>query len=250
MKKRKILAVIPTRYSSSRFPGKPLVDIAGKSMIHRVYMQAKKASLIDKVVIATDDERIYSHITAFGGDVVMTSQRHHSGTDRCAEVVRMRKFSAFDTIINIQGDEPLIDPGQIDMLADLFIKKTPELATLVSVIDNNEDLINPNIVKVILGENRKALYFSRTPIPFVKGVEQNNWLKKYTFYRHVGIYGYSHNALLEISRLDASHNEKAESLEQLRWLDNGMEIYTEISNHISYSIDSPEDVQKVIDIIQ
>jgi 3-deoxy-manno-octulosonate cytidylyltransferase (CMP-KDO synthetase) len=245
----RILGVIPARFASSRFPGKPLADIAGKSMIHRVYRQAKKASLLNSVVIATDDERIFSHVAAFGGDVVMTSQRHFTGTDRCAEVIRMKAFSSNDIVINIQGDEPLIDPDQINLLADMFINASPEIATLVRPLDNAEDLQNPGIVKVAIGKNHQAHYFSRSPIPFVRAHPTESWIQHHQFFQHIGIYGYTRDALLKISRLDASPNEKAESLEQLRWLDYGIPVFTRLSNHQSYSIDTPDDLQKVLKII-
>jgi 3-deoxy-manno-octulosonate cytidylyltransferase (CMP-KDO synthetase) len=246
----KILGIIPARYASTRFPGKPLIDIAGKSMIHRVYRQAEKAHLLSNVVIATDDERIFSHVTAFGGDVVMTSQRHFTGTERCAEVIRMKAFSSNDIIINIQGDEPLIDPDQINLLASMFISSNPDIATLVRPISVNSDLDNPGIVKVVIGRNNQALYFSRSPIPFVRAHPAESWTLHHRFFQHIGIYGYTRETLLKISRLDATPIEKAESLEQLRWLENGIPIFTEISNHHSYSIDTPEDLNKILRIIQ
>ncbi|MFO7722261.1 MAG: 3-deoxy-manno-octulosonate cytidylyltransferase [Bacteroidales bacterium] len=246
---QKILGIIPARFASSRFPGKPLADIAGKSMIHRVYRQAMKANLLSNVVIATDDERIFSHVMAFGGNVVMTSQRHFTGTERCAEVIRMKAFSSNDVIINIQGDEPLIDPDQINLLASLFINANPEIATLVRPLTNGDDLQNQGIVKVAIGKNQQALYFSRSPIPFVRAHPFEEWTQNHQFFQHIGIYGYNREALLKISRLDATPNEKAESLEQLRWLDNGIPILTALSDHLSYSIDTPDDLQRILQII-
>lgn len=246
---KKILGIIPARFASSRFPGKPLTDIAGKSMIHRVYRQAKQASLLNNVVIATDDERIFSHATAFGANVVMTSQRHHTGTDRCAEVIRMKAYSNFDVIINIQGDEPLIDPEQINLLASIFINSQPDIATLIRPLKNPEDITNPNIIKVVIGKNQNAIYFSRSPVPFVRNEHPDHWHMKHPFFQHIGIYGYTNDALLKLSRLDNSPLEKAESLEQLRWLENGLQIMTGVSDHISYSIDTPEDVAKVLQIL-
>ena len=246
----KILGIIPARFASSRFPGKPLVDIAGKSMIHRVYRQAKQADLLNNLVIATDDERIFSHATAFGANVVMTSQRHLTGTDRCAEVIRMKSYSNYDVIINIQGDEPLIDPDQINLLANVFINKNPEIATLIRPLTENDDLSNPGIIKVVKGKLNQALYFSRSPVPFIRNAPVEHWLKKHIYFQHIGIYGYTKEALLKISRLDFTPLEKAESLEQLRWLENGLRIITEISEHRSYSVDIPEDVDKIMEILK
>ncbi len=246
----KILGVIPVRYASSRFPGKPLTDINGKSMIHRVYRQAKKASLLTNVVIATDDERIFSHVTAFGGHVVMTSQRHTTGTERCAEVARMKAYSSHDVIINIQGDEPLIDPDQINLLASLFINQRPDIATLVQPMNSLQDLLNPNVVKVTVSRNRQALYFSRSPIPFVRNAPQQEWNNQHTFFQHIGIYGYTKETLLTVSRLESTPNEKAESLEQLRWLDHGYRILTDVSTHLTCSVDTPEDIKKVLEILK
>lgn len=246
----KILGIIPARFASSRFPGKPLADIAGKSMIHRVYRQAKHADLLSNLVIATDDERIFSHATAFGANVVMTSQRHLTGTDRCAEVIRMKSYSNYDVIINIQGDEPLIDPDQINLLASVFVNKNPEIATLIRPLSENDDLTNPGIVKVVKGKLNQALYFSRSPVPFIRNATVNQWHTKHNYFQHIGIYGYTKEALLKISRLDATPLEKAESLEQLRWLENGFQIITEISEHHSYSVDTPEDVNKIIKMLK
>jgi 3-deoxy-manno-octulosonate cytidylyltransferase (CMP-KDO synthetase) len=245
----KILGVIPARYASSRFPGKPLIDIAGKSMIRRVYEQASKALLLDDVVVATDDERILNHVKSFGGKVEFTSPNHRTGTDRCAEIASMNQYAEYQFIINIQGDEPLIDPAQIDLLAELFHLRNPELATLIRPLGNPDDYANPNIIKVVTANNGEALYFSRAPIPYVRNVELLEYLKENTFNQHIGIYGYRRQTLMEISALNQSLNELTESLEQLRWLDHGYRILTAVSSHKSYSIDVPDDVMKVIDMI-
>ena len=220
----KAIGIIPARYDSSRFPGKPLIDIAGKSMIQRVYNQCKHATSLTEVIVATDDQRIYDHVSSFGGHVVMTSKDHQSGTDRCAEV--MEKIEGFDVAINIQGDEPLIDPLQIDLLVSCFKNEVTQIATLVKRIENSEDLFNENKPKVVLNTQAEALYFSRQAIPFQRGVPQKDWLEKRPYYNHIGIYGYRVDILQQITKLPFSDLEGMEALEQLRWLDNGYHIQT------------------------
>ncbi len=240
----KILGIIPARFASSRFPGKPLADIAGKSMIRRVYEQCRKSSSLHKVIVATDDQRIFDHVKNFGGDAIMTSINHVSGTDRCSEVASL--FPEFDIFINIQGDEPLIDPLQIDLLCKCFEDENTSLATLVKKISSTDELFNPNTPKVILNKDMQAIYFSRNAIPFLRNSNQDNWLNDHLFYKHIGIYGYKSATLLEITKLQMSVLEKAEALEQLRWVENGYKIKVAITDKESQAIDTPEDLQKLL----
>lgn len=240
----KVIGIIPARYDSTRFPGKPLVDIAGISMIQRVYNQVKHAASLSEVVVATDDQRIFDHVKSFAGNVVMTKKDHQSGTDRCAEVIS--NISGFDIAVNIQGDEPFIDPQQIDLLVSCFQNPEVQIATLVRPITEIEDLENINKPKVVLNLNQEALYFSRQPIPFLRGKNIQDWLKNETFYNHIGIYGFKVDTLKMIASLPISKLETAESLEQLRWLDNGYKIKTAISNHINDAIDTPEDLKAIL----
>jgi 3-deoxy-manno-octulosonate cytidylyltransferase (CMP-KDO synthetase) len=243
-----ILGVIPARYASSRFPGKPLVDILGKSMIQRVYEQAKKSSKLNDVVVATDDERISTHVKAFGGQVVMTEANHPSGTDRCFEVLK-KTGKEYTYIINIQGDEPFIDPSQIDLLADVCDGKT-ELATLMIPVDSHEVLFDTGEVKITMNNKHEALYFSREVIPHIKGVDKKDWHKYFPYYRHVGMYAYRADVLKQITTLAPSSLEKAESLEQLRWLENGFKIKLAITDFDSHCIDTPEDIEKVLRLMK
>ncbi len=262
----KIAGIIPSRYASTRFPGKPLTDISGKTMIQRVYEQAKKAKSLSDVIVATDDERIQKCVLDFGGKVAMTSSEHKSGTDRCAEVVE-KFYDDFDAAINIQGDEPHIHPEQIDEVAKCFAEKTVQLATLVKVIESPEDVFNPNRIKVVIDKNQNAIYFSRNPIPWSPDLPAFNLpshllAQKPTgllpsvfhlpssviFYKHIGIYGYRISTLKEITKLKQSSLEITESLEQLRWIENGYKIKTRITKLESVSIDSPEDLKKLINL--
>ncbi|WP_313368376.1 3-deoxy-manno-octulosonate cytidylyltransferase [Sphingobacterium mizutaii] len=240
----KVIGIIPARFDSTRFPGKPLVDIAGMTMIQRVYNQVKHAASLNEVVVATDDQRIFDHVKSFAGNVVMTSKDHQSGTDRCAEVIN--NISGFDIAINIQGDEPFIDPQQIDLLVSCFQRPEVEIATLVRPINEVADLENVNKPKVVLNQKNEALYFSRQPIPYMRGTDIKEWLSKETYYNHIGIYGFKVETLKDLAKLPISKLEKTESLEQLRWLDNGYRIQTAISNHINDAIDSPEDLQDIL----
>ena len=238
------LGIIPSRFASTRFPGKPLVLIDGKTMIQRVYMQACKAQSLAKVVVATDDERIFKHVQSFGGQVVMTDKNHQSGTDRCAEVAL--NFQDMEAIVNIQGDEPFINPLQIDQVAQQLEQNTVlNIATLAKKITNSTQLFSPNIVKVVFNSHHIAHYFSRSPIPFLRGVDQNNWLTEGVFYKHIGIYGYRRPTLLEITQLPVSILEKSESLEQLRWLENGYAIGVGLTDIETVGIDTPSDLDKV-----
>jgi len=243
----KILGIIPARFKSSRFPGKPLVDIAGKSMIQRVYEQCLKSNSLEQVIVATDDRRIADHVIAFGGNVQMTSEQHQSGTDRCAEIAA--SYPLFDVFINIQGDEPMIDPAQIDLLASCFDKRDTFIATLVKPISNTEELFNENTPKVILNADNEAIYFSRTAIPFLRGIEKENWLGNNTYLKHIGIYAFRNQTLKEITRLPVSTLERAEALEQLRWIQNGYKIRTAITQTESQSIDTPEDLDKLLSLL-
>ncbi|MCF8277827.1 MAG: 3-deoxy-manno-octulosonate cytidylyltransferase [Flavobacteriales bacterium] len=240
----KIVGIIPSRYASTRFPGKPLVDIAGKSMIERVYEQASKAKLLDEVIVATDDQRIFDHVQSFGGKVMMTSSEHQSGTDRCAEV--LSRLKDVDVVINIQGDEPFIEPEQIDQLAMLFSADETQIATLIKRIENEEDLISDTVIKVVKTPKNNAIYFSRTAIPYLKGVERTQWLNETAFYKHIGIYAYRAETLKTVSKLPQSDLEKKESLEQLRWLENGFQIQLAETEHESNSVDTPEDLARLL----
>lgn len=239
-----IIGIIPSRYASTRFPAKPLVDIAGKSMIQRVYEQASKAKLLSAVLVATDDARIHDHVVHFGGNVLMTSTDHQTGTDRCAEVISQLKH--VDVVINIQGDEPFIEPEQIDLLASLFSNDETQIATLVKRIETEEDLYNDTVVKVVRAATGKALYFSRAAIPHLRSVERHEILQKGTFYKHIGIYAYRAEVLRTLAALPQSPLEKAESLEQLRWLENGFSIQLAETEHESNSVDTPEDLERLL----
>jgi 3-deoxy-manno-octulosonate cytidylyltransferase (CMP-KDO synthetase) len=239
-----IIGIIPARFASTRFPAKPLADIAGKSMIQRVYMQALGSGRFMKVLVATDDQRIFDHVTDFGGEVCMTSPDHVSGTDRCYEALSLQK-STYDYVINIQGDEPFISPVQIGQLASVLEDKT-ELATLMKKITDEEQLFNTNIVKVVSDSSGHALYFSRSPIPHVRNAEAKHWLSKTAFYKHIGMYAYRTDVLKEITRLKPSVLEKAESLEQLRWLENGYKIKVAETEIETIGVDTPEDLEVAI----
>ncbi|MEQ9099948.1 MAG: 3-deoxy-manno-octulosonate cytidylyltransferase [Imperialibacter sp.] len=239
-----ILGVIPARYASTRFPGKPLIDLAGKSMIQRVYEQASKAKLLNKVVVATDDERILLHLQNMGLEVVMTSTNHTNGTERCLEALQLTEGD-FEYVINIQGDEPFIDPNQIDTLAGILNGKV-QLGTLIKRITDPAVLDSPNIVKVVFNRKMEALIFSRSCIPHLRGVSNEDRLSQFTFYKHIGIYAYRVDALAAITHLQPSPLEKAESLEQLRWLENGYKIKVVETDLETMGIDAPEDVEKAM----
>jgi len=242
------LAIIPSRYQSSRFPGKPLADIAGKTMIHRVYDRCKIA--FDYVIVATDDKRIEEEVASFDGESVMTSQDHPNGTSRVLEAYKKYSKShpeiKIDLIINIQGDEPLISPKQLLSLEKLFIDQDVNLATLVKKIETNEELFDINTPKVIVDNSFYALYFSRSTIPFLRDYEKIEWLKHHTFYKHIGLYAYRPQMLEKIVSMAIGSLEKAESLEQLRWLENGLKIKVVETNYESVSVDVPSDIQKVL----
>jgi 3-deoxy-manno-octulosonate cytidylyltransferase (CMP-KDO synthetase) len=242
-----ILGIIPARYASTRFPGKPLVEIEGKSMIRRVYEQASQAKTIDKLVVATDDERIAAHVKAFGGEVVMTKAEHPSGTDRCYEAFK-NVAGDFNYIINIQGDEPFLDPQQIDELGAVCKGQT-ELATQMIKVDNSAFLFDQGEVKIVLNHENEALYFSRMVIPFIKGKPEAEWHLHHSYYRHVGMYAYRRDVLQAITKLPVSALEKAESLEQLRWLEAGYKIKCVETTFDSHCIDTPEDIERVLKLM-
>jgi 3-deoxy-manno-octulosonate cytidylyltransferase (CMP-KDO synthetase) len=240
------LGIIPARYASTRFPGKPLVDIAGKSMIQRVYEQAKKCIHLSEVIVATDDQSIYDHVTTFGGKAIMTLSDHQSGTDRCAEVAKMHP--TYEVIINIQGDEPYIDPEQISKLISCFNEESTQIATLIKKVQTEQELNNTNSPKVIINKLSEAIYFSRSPLPHIRGQELNNWLQHFTYFKHIGIYGYRADILQQITKLPLSSLEKAESLEQLRWIENGYKIKVAETELETYAIDTPEDLKKLFEL--
>jgi 3-deoxy-manno-octulosonate cytidylyltransferase (CMP-KDO synthetase) len=221
----------------------------GQTMIQRVYNQVAKAKQLQKVVVATDDKRIYDHVVSFGGPACMTSENHPSGTDRCFEALSSQQ-EKFDFAINIQGDEPFIDPNQIDLLCSSINSQT-ELATLIQKIATLDQLHSVGEAKVVINKDREAIYFSRSPIPFVQKADAKDWLSKTTFYRHVGLYAYRADVLEKITKLVPSVLEKAESLEQLRWLENGFKIKTvETEMEESICIDTPEDLLKALEILK
>lgn len=234
-----IIGIIPARYASTRFPGKPLIDIGGKSMIQRVYEQCKQAETLSDVIVATDDERIAQHVKSFGGKVVMTKPEHQSGTDRCAEVIQTYT-GLCDAVINIQGDEPFIDPTQIDALAFAFHDPHVQLATMKKKMTIEADIQNPNMVKVISNHQGEAIYFSRSPIPYRRNPET-----QIEYFKHIGIYGYRKAALLEITQLPAGRLEMAENLEQLRWIEQNYRITLVETNIENIAIDTPDDLARV-----
>jgi 3-deoxy-manno-octulosonate cytidylyltransferase (CMP-KDO synthetase) len=231
----KAIGIIPARYASSRFPGKPLADILGKSMIQRVYEQCKKASSLSTVIVATDDHRIFNHVISFGGKALMTAATHLSGTDRCNEVIQSLA-TKYDIAINIQGDEPFINPEQINQIVSLFSSPEITIATLVKKMETISLLTDVNSPKAIFDKNGIAQTFCRS-IAQIK--------PKQDYYKHIGIYGYRTQTLAEICKLPPSENEKTERLEQLRWLDNDYKIKVGITTFESLSIDTPEDIEKI-----
>ena len=240
----KILGVIPARYASTRFEGKPLKDINGNTMIEWVYKRAENAD-IDKLVVATDDERIFNTVKKFGGNAVMTSKEHENGTSRIIEVINTPEYNDFDFIINIQGDEPLIDIKSINLLADNYRKEKSEIVTLKKEFNKNENIENPNIVKVITDFNDNAVYFSRSAIPY-----ERNSMKNFKYYKHIGIYGYTSKFLNELKSLKEGILEKIESLEQLRFIENGYKIKVLETVSEVIGVDTEEDLKEVIKYIK
>lgn len=243
----RFIGVIPARFASSRFPGKPLAMINGKTMIERVHEQSLKCQLLDEVIVATDDQRIFNHASEFA-KVVMTSPNHPSGTDRCLEAFEIinkdKQYVDSDCLINIQGDEPFISPMQIELLVNGLRNREKNIVTLIKTIISEQDYANPNIVKVVFTTNYKALYFSRASIPFYKQHKKPN--SDYNLgFKHIGLYGFRICTLRQIASLGLSPLENAESLEQLRWLEHGFDIYLEITKHESIAVDAPEDLKKL-----
>jgi len=244
----KFIAIIPARYQSTRFPGKPLALINNKPMIQWVYENVVKS--VDEVWVATDDERILKAVEKFGGNAIETLSTHQSGTDRCAEAARkIGKNNNFDVVINVQGDEPFIQAKQIELLKSCFAANA-EIATLIKRIDTTEELFNPNRPKVVTDNQQNALYFSRSTIPFVRGAENINWLGGNIFWAHIGMYAYKTDVLQKISKLKQGILERAESLEQLRWLENGFKIKTAVTEHQSIGIDTPEDLMQALQLLK
>jgi 3-deoxy-manno-octulosonate cytidylyltransferase (CMP-KDO synthetase) len=242
-----IVGIIPARYASTRFPGKPLVDIGGKPMIQKVYEQASKA--LSNVCVATDDDRIYKAVKHFGGRVVMTSPDHQSGTDRCTEALNIlenEEQRTYDVVINIQGDEPFIDPELLTTLSGCFMSSVTEIATLVKPLKHEEDLLDPNKPKVIFNMAFEAIYFSRWPIPYLRQFPKEVWHARHPYFLHIGLYGYRSDILREITNLKPSDLEVAESLEQLRWIENGYKISVRSVDHDSIGIDTPEDLERIM----
>ena len=244
----KVIGIIPSRYASTRFPSKPLAMIKGKTMIQRVWEQAWKSKL-DAVVVATDDMRIADEVLKFGGQYVLTDPNHRSGTDRCREALYMVE-GQYDAVVNIQGDEPFIDPAQINQVIELIGRDDTQLASLAKRIEDEDELFSPNVVKVVMDKQGNALYFSRNPIPFMRNLDHDKWLQKGEFYKHIGLYAYKTETLCQIAEMQSTKLEKAESLEQLRWLENGLRIRMGITQLESLSIDTQEDYEKAMQFAQ
>ena len=240
----KILGIIPARYGSTRFPAKALADINGKSMVQRVYEQTCKCNYLNDVVVATDHVEIQQEVQSFGGKVCMTKANHQSGTDRCYEAL-LQQPESYDYVVNVQGDEPYIDPEQISTLAKLLDGHT-QLGTLIKPINNNEDIFNPNVVKAVANISHEAIYFSRNPSPYLRNVDKSEWHNHHIYFKHIGIYAYRTDILKQITSLSISLLEKAESLEQLRWIENGYKIMTAVTHIESKGIDTPEDLENLL----
>lgn len=244
----KVIGIIPSRYASTRFPSKPLAMIKGKTMIQRVWEQAWKSKL-DAVVVATDDMRIADEVLKFGGQYVLTDPNHRSGTDRCREALYMVE-GQYDAVVNIQGDEPFIDPAQINQVIELIGLDDTQLASLAKRIEDEDELFSPNVVKVVMDKQGNALYFSRNPLPFMRNLDRDKWLQKGEFYKHIGLYAYKTETLCQIAEMQSTALEKAESLEQLRWLENGLRIRMGVTQLESLSIDTQVDYEKAMQFAQ
>jgi 3-deoxy-manno-octulosonate cytidylyltransferase (CMP-KDO synthetase) len=247
----KAIGIIPARYGSSRFPGKPLADINGKTMIRRVYEQALLSKSLASVVVATDDERIANEVNRIGGKFMLTRSEHKTGTERCLEALEKmedaKTGSVYDIVVNIQGDEPFIHPDQIDKVVSCFLHAPQvQIATLVHKIEEPRELQQPSTVKVVRNASGEALYFSRSPIPYFRGNTDKPWTQKHDYLKHIGIYAFRTSVLKALVKLPPSPLEMAESLEQLRWLENGYSIHTELTDKETFSIDTPEDLQKIV----
>ena len=237
----KFIGIIPARYASTRFPGKPLAVLGGKPVIQRVYEQV--VSVLGEAYVATDDERIFQAVEAFGGHAVMTRNDHKSGTDRIEEAAQKLNTDA-DVIINVQGDEPFIQKSQLETVKHLFDDPQTQIATLGKPFESMEAVLNPNSPKIVCDVNGYAMYFSRSVIPYVRGKEESTWLQHFPFLKHIGLYAYRREVLAEITKLPQSPLELAESLEQLRWLQNGYRIKVGLTNVETVGIDTPEDLQR------
>ena len=249
-KELKFIAIIPARSATTRFPGKPLAKLGGKPVIQRVYERV--TSVISNAVVATDDERIYAAVESFGGKVVMTSENHKSGTDRCWEAYQ-KQGEEYDVVINVQGDEPFIAESQLRSIMACFDDEATDIATLVKPFEEADGLAalkNPNSPKVVLDNESRAIYFSRSVIPYLRGVEPEEWLSKHTFYKHIGMYAFRREVLREVTALPQSTLEKAESLEQLRWLENGYKIGVGVTNIETVGIDTPEDLERAEEFLK
>lgn len=245
----KFLSVIPARYHSSRFEGKPLVDIFGLPMVVRVYRRALK--VFDDVVIATDDYRIEEIAKKYSCNVVMTSKEHRSGTDRCAEVIScIKQYSCqkFDVVVNVQGDEPFIHIEQLNQIRDCFENNDTKIATLIKQFTKTENIFNPNSPKVIVDKDFNAIYFSRSPIPYLIGKDKDSWQDNHKYYKHIGLYAYRSDVLLQLTQLEPGILEKCESLEQLRWIESGYKIKCVETSLQSHSVDTVEDLKEILEL--
>ena len=245
------IGIIPARYASTRFPAKPLAMLGGKPVIQHVY--EKVVGVLDYAAVATDDQRIYDVVESFGGNAIMTSTTHRSGTDRCYEALTKVGEDRYDVVVNIQGDEPFVQPQQLHLLCNCFTDETVDIATLVkpfTVDDGLSSLENVNSPKVVVNKDMEALYFSRSIIPYMRGRDKNEWIPNHTYYKHIGLYAYRSNVLKEITSLPQGELERVESLEQLRWLENGYKIKVGVSNIETIGIDTPEDLKKAEDYLR
>jgi 3-deoxy-manno-octulosonate cytidylyltransferase (CMP-KDO synthetase) len=246
-----ILGIIPARFASTRLEGKPLKDICGKTMIQRVYEQATKA--LEHVYIATDDYRIETEVKSFGGNVVMTSAEHKTGTNRCVEaynILQNKLNIDFDAVLNIQGDEPLLEPEILISLANCFKDSSTKMATLIRPVHDKKELLSKSDIWVVIDKNDYALYFSREVIPHFRGDQSEDRLEHHDYYKHIGMYGFTPKAIKQFASMNQTSLEKSESLEQLRWLENGGKIKVAHTTHHALSVDTQEDLDEVIEIIQ
>ncbi len=249
IKAMKFIGIIPARYASSRFPGKPLADLGGKPMIQWVYENTLQS--LENVVVATDHPDIEAAVKGFGGKVIMTSPDHPSGTDRCAEVIDLmeNEGASYDVALNIQGDEPFVRNIHLSLLMQAFENQDTQIATLAKVIEDPEELFDPNVVKIVTGKGGRALYFSRSPVPHQRNRPEGEWFSGFKYMKHLGMYAFRTEVLRRITGLKTSHLETAESLEQLRWLEHGYNIKVLITTEVSMGIDTPEDLEKAREII-
>jgi 3-deoxy-manno-octulosonate cytidylyltransferase (CMP-KDO synthetase) len=247
----KILGIIPARFASTRLEGKPLKNICGKTMIQRVYEQATQA--LEHVYVATDDSRIEAEVNGFGGNVVMTSTKHTTGTNRCVEaydILQKNLNIDFNAVLNIQGDEPLLEPEILTKLANCFKDPSTEMATLIRPVHEKKELLSMSDIWVVIDKNDYALYFSREVIPHVRGVQKEDWTEHHAYYKHIGMYGFTPKAIKQFASMNETILEKSESLEQLRWLENGGKIKVAHTTHHAISVDTQEDLDEVVEIIQ